>query len=311
MRFYCLHYSVRKNNTLDDYFEIFPENQIISNESLQLSPPDDKKPSKKIEKKEVVELVEKILIEHRKYVPDRKNENTLLFGNLIINDETGELRAGRIGKEKTEEVPSYDEKDSIFEEDVQLQYPNVIFVWDRKRQMIAIERDKRKFPTEENLYKAIEKHINRYLIKIGWSAKINPIYTEETFWEIVDSKKKIKQIEFVIDMPNLFGLTNLPLKKYMDKLNQTTNAISLKSAIVNEIGGLKISKENKEIVEAVEWVNTAEGSWKIETDDDSYTSNQTIIYVPIKKQRKDVKNKEDIEEIIEIVGKKYDQETRK
>jgi len=282
MKYYSLHFSIHRIGvTLDDF-------------------------NNDIEKKDKYTIVEEVFEKNNKYKP--KRSKPIHFGDFIFSENpTRELRGGRIGKEKIERITEFDEKESSFKDKPQQNVPYVLFTWDRKRQLITIEKKSSVFNDDEFVVKVLEEYLNIHLSKKGYNIKLIPISTENDFWKVISENKKISAVEFTLNTPNFIGRTNREINDLLKETHQETNATSYITAIKNEDGKLHISKDNYFVKLYLDWVNKGEGYWKIIVKKGkTILSKQKLSYEKNDDLIPDTQI-ENIEKIIEVAGKKYDE----
>ena len=281
MRYYCLHFAIQPLPTLFDY----SGKTKIKREDFDYS------------------IIENILKENKKYIPTDERRKPIYFGELVYSNN--ELRGGKVGKERTEQLNRFDEENSSFPANPQQNYPTVIFAWDRKRQMIVIERKGNVFHKDEHVIEAFENHINKYLNPQGYKISFIPISTENDFWKIIDTSD-VKSVEFKLYIPNAIGYTNLEVSKVLETAKEEMNITEMTTTVTNENGNLKVERKNGFIANCLDWVNKGEGVWKILAKTGKIVlSTQRLTYEE-NDNLKSVAEIENIENVIEAAGSKYD-----
>lgn len=89
-------------------------------------------------------------------------------------------------------------------------YPAVTIAFhnDKSKQIIAIERNGKAFAFPETVSHIIENNLNRYLKSRNLAIYIEPIYSKEDFWDVVEKyEHRISQLDFELIRPNMSNIS--------------------------------------------------------------------------------------------------------
>lgn len=100
----------------------------------------------------------------------------------------------------------------------------------------------------------------------------------DTFWNIVESKKKIYRLDFKLISPNILD-TNQKARDALKSLKEVFGQEEIDITLKNENGDLKIPEEP--ISNYLEYIAEGEGSWSVVTEGDrggkkAHSSNENI-----------------------------------
>jgi hypothetical protein len=142
-------------------------------------------------------------------------------------------------------------------------YPAVTIVFnnDKTKQMIAIERNAKAFAYPETVSHILEYNLNRYLKSKNLAIYIEPIYSKEDFWDIVQKyENRIKQLDFELIRPNMSNISS----KIDDQLKQLENSVDAHKLNLklqsSRDGNLVIDRDNQQIDGLVEYASLGGGN---------------------------------------------------
>lgn len=162
------------------------------------------------------------------------------------NFNTYELDTYKIEERKTEDYP----------------YINV-FV-DTISQKFLIESKTRVFENPETCKKIIENIMSKTLMLKNAYISLNPITSEEKFWEKVEESKKVISVEFNLNTPNWLTTANAATD-LMKEIRKASGADKAKLEFSNSQVGLELDKIG--INSFVEYSSEGAGNWKIKYED--------------------------------------------
>lgn len=225
------------------------------------------------------------------------------------SDELG-LMAGVISKNLKKELHNRDF--TPHEED---DFPPVLWFWDREEQVILIEKKTSVFSTETNAAKAFSVISNNYCLSdAGLRAHIEPKLDDEAFWGAYEQFEHIKQVQFKLTAPNLFGKTKKEIGDFLHSVVDETNASEFSPIFKNDDYNLNL-KPSHWVDALIDWVKEGAGSWSItgkRTHKDKVSTlnsqkSAKIVRAPgdITEVELEGYNIEDIEQIISVLRDKY------
>lgn len=194
-------------------------------------------------------------------------------------------------------------------------YPPTVWLWDRKEQVLLVEKKTTVFKDPLQVAKAFEDLANNdYLAILGLRVFIEPCLEMEDFWSEYYKLQCIDKVSFTLITPNIFGSSKQALSDDLRKLEKDTNANAVTTTFENKDGNLKL-KSSRWASVLVDWVKDGGGSWSIKgrktpTSKATYvTSGQTAKIVLIEGAISEIElngySSSDVKEIIELHQKRY------
>ena len=187
------------------------------------------------------------------YVPIRK-----------IDFDKGKIMIGKIGKKKTgtENLPP----DKNLDETEHTGWHATFILVDtrdfRDGQKVAFRYDRdvgKPLPIMKNFIKCLNDRNKGS----GWNIGVNLITDPITFWQAVkENEGKITSVTFSFTTPNVLRL-NSSLVKELERNRIERNASEVEMTVKNSEGNLKISEEDKEASDSVDYISKGGGKAKI------------------------------------------------
>lgn len=217
-----------------------------------------------------IELAEKLLVENEWYTPKKRGFVGLYFGDFI-SDMDGKLLAARLAKLKAKavKITKIDERKKGFRDRIDESYPSIYLLWDRDEQVIIVEKDMSIFPDYEVLFRSIEDHLNKLLVKYELRVSVVPLTERINFWRTIRKYVDggyLYDVKFKLYMPNFFSKTQESLKEIKEALDaekKDYNATESSRQISNPGGRLNIQENDKKTNAALEWITKGGGEWSI------------------------------------------------
>lgn len=271
-----------------------------------------------VKRMERSELVQDIFSDGKHY---KFKSGRATYG-FVTKRKQGSLIQARIGKLTTARLHSSPDKG--FAEKIEEDWPgsNVFINLDDEKesgktrdigQTIAFELNRSAIANSVNCLRALADSINQTIIHHGYYITINPILMpKKSFWSVVDEYDgKIKKIILTYTPPNLFNLQN-SLEDDLRTANENFNTTSTQIVLENEVGHLKLPKENQLLQQSAEYIDLGNGSFSLHLRDgktkvvksESGVKTETFSGVEMNLTGKSV---EDVQQIIEsILLKRHD-----
>lgn len=194
-------------------------------------------------------------------------------------------------------------------------YPPIVWIWDRKEQVLLVEKKTAVFKDPHQVAKAFEDLSNNdYLAQLGLRVFIEPCLEMEDFWSEYHNLQFIDKVSFTLVMPNIFGKTKQALSDDLRKIEKDTNANTVTTTFENKDGNLKLKSSHWASV-LVDWVKDGGGSWLIKgrktinSKSTTVTSNQTAKIVLIEGEISEIElngySSSDVKEIIALHKERY------
>jgi len=210
-----------------------------------------------------IELAERLLVEHTRYIPKKKQGFiSLIFGGFIFETD-GRLLSAKLGKAKEMKLLDYDDDKKDFLDMEYTSYPYVYLLWDRDEQVMLIERDTSVFRNYETVLNSIEDHLNNLLAEYELRVFIEPLTEKADFWRTIQMFKYIYEVTFELHMPNFLGKTQGHLKEILKMFEEEYNATGVSTRISNPDGRLDIPEYDPQTNTNLEWITKGGGSWSI------------------------------------------------
>ncbi|BBD07860.1 hypothetical protein [Desulfovibrio ferrophilus] len=219
-----------------------------------------------ISSKEVppIELIEKEILDKRDFRITHRNKSIkVLFRDLEIDDKT--LQGGKIAVHKSKFITDDDGKHL---EEVQIDdYPNILFLWSQKRQIIYIQTNiKYKIGIDIGAFSKILENIFTKLLRGYYSVNVKIMPLKGRFWEIIKESEKIYNIEFNLISPNIAGRTDKEVRAYLTEQKERYNVTNISETLENKDGNLKINEEDEILNAKVRTTEQTGGIWKIKNN---------------------------------------------
>lgn len=246
---------------------------------------------------------------HRASTTPSVHKKTSYTLKLSIEPSDG-VMAGVISRQQ--KIKGHDKDFQEFDVD---NYPPTVWLWDRKEQVLLVEKKTTVFKDPLQVAKAFEDLANNdYLAILGLRVFIEPCLEMEDFWSEYHKLQCIDRVSFTLITPNIFGSSKQALSDDLRKLEKDTNANAVTTTFENKDGNLKL-KSSRWASVLVDWVKDGGGSWTIKgrktpTSKATYvTSGQTAKIVLIEGAISEIElngySSSDIKEIIELHQKRY------
>jgi hypothetical protein len=132
---------------------------------------------------------------------------------------------------------------------------------DKTKQLIAIEKNSKAFAHPETVSHIIENNLNRHLKPKNLAIYIEPIYSKEDFWEVVEKyENRIKQLDFELIRPNMSNISS-KIDEQLKALENSVDAhkLNLKLQSSKE-ANLIIDRENAQIDGLVDYASQGGGN---------------------------------------------------
>lgn len=143
----------------------------------------------------------------------------------------------------------------------------VITVVDIVDQYIFVQHDWR-FGTEEQIANAIHTGLkDPVLDEFNYSIFIEPKTIKGEFWNVINSHKKIYEIELELISPNILE-TNIKARDALKAMKELFGQDEVKITLINEYGDLKVPPSP--IEDYVDYIEEGEGKWSVTTEDDHH-----------------------------------------
>lgn len=140
-------------------------------------------------------------------------------------------------------------------------YPYVNVFVDMNTQKFIIERNAKTFENYETPASVIKNIMDSNFEYSILSVEINPIVFEREFWELFDDNKKVFNIEFSLDVPNLFNMRG-EAETMLTEAKKNVNADRVSLKLSNKDGNLSIP--NKDGIDSyVAYANGGGGTWSL------------------------------------------------
>lgn len=150
-----------------------------------------------------------------------------------------------------------------FKEEQLEDYPAVTIALhnDPSKQLIAIERNGKAFAHPETVSHIIERNLNRYLKSKNLAIYIEPIYSKEDFWEIIEKyEHRIRQLDFELIRPNMSNIS-AKIDEQLKALENSVDAHKLNLKLQsNKDATLIIERDNKQIDGLVDYASQGGGN---------------------------------------------------
>lgn len=183
-----------------------------------------------------------------------------------IDFDNGKIMIGKIGKKKTETENLPPDK-NLDETEHTGWHATYILVDTRDfsdGQKIAFQYNRdvgQPLPIMKNFIKCLNDENKGS----GWNIEVRLITHPVTFWEAVkENEGKITSVTFSFTTPNILRLKN-SLTEELGRNRIERNASEVAMTIKNAEGNLKISKEDKETNDAVEYISEGGGEAQIKS----------------------------------------------
>jgi hypothetical protein len=191
----------------------------------------------------------------------------------LEKDKNSRLVQGKLGVQTKMVLSDIVEEKDDFEDTLTDHYPNISFIWNYERQTILLPKNVKSVlsMTLEGLVKKLEKVFSQHYS--DRSITIRPIRESRQFWDCVDKMDKIEWIYFELLPPNLWGDAPEDLSKFTQELQKTANVSNTGIKIANVKEGLRVSKSNSFVKNALNETARYGGDWKIKGDGQTVSGN--------------------------------------
>lgn len=173
-----------------------------------------------------------------------------------------------------------------FKEEQIEDYPAVTIALnnDKSKQIIAIERNGKAFAHPETVSHIIENNLNRYLKSKNLAIYIEPIYSKEEFWSVVEKyENRIRQLDFELIRPNMSNISS-KIDEQLKMLENSVDAHKLNLKLQSsKDSNLLIDKDNLQIEGLVDYASQGGGniSFKVKGLRQKVKTSKTAISIHI------------------------------
>ena len=200
----------------------------------------------------------------------------------------GRLYIGKLAKLKKQQTGEKVPGDIVeFEHD---NWIPITVVLDIDTQHIFARKDWR-FGTPEHIARSLQVAFTEPVLSVyNHRVFIEGKSEASTFWNIVESKRKIYRLDFRLISPNILD-TNQKARDALESLKEVFGQDEIDISLKNENGDLKIPEEP--ISNYLEYIAEGEGSWSVVTEGDrggkkAHSSNENIDTVNLPELEGDV-----------------------
>lgn len=192
--------------------------------------------------------------------PEDEYGEKLYSIKVLVDGRNRGVMGGMVAKAK-----SLHGHDSEFNEYSIDDYPPMVWLWDRQQQVILLEKKTTVFTTPTAACKAFIKIANNIeLAELGLRVDIEPVLNEESnnFWEEYDRFEFVESVSFELLPPNLFGHTEMEMKKALIDTAEVTNANKITTTFENKDKKLNL-KTDGFLNNMVRWCRKGGGNWSL------------------------------------------------
>lgn len=200
----------------------------------------------------------------------------------------GRLYIGKLAKLKKQQTGEKVPGDIVeFEHD---NWIPITVVLDIDTQHIFVRKDWR-FGAPEHIARSLQVAFTEPVLSVyNHRVFIEGKSEASTFWNIVESKRKIYRLDFRLISPNILD-TNQKARDALESLKEVFGQDEIDISLKNENGDLKIPEEP--ISNYLEYIAEGEGSWSVVTEGDrggkkAHSSNENIDTVNLPELEGDV-----------------------
>jgi hypothetical protein len=132
---------------------------------------------------------------------------------------------------------------------------------DKSKQIIAIERNGKAFVHPETVSHIIENNLNRYLKSKNLAIYIEPIYSKEDFWDVVEKyENRIRELDIELIRPNMSNISS-KIDEQLKVLENSVDAHKLNLKLQSsKDANLIVDRQNPQIDGLVDYASQGGGN---------------------------------------------------